>query len=384
MGRITSWSARGASGNAGQLLGHRAAGDRHAIAVQQTGLQQHLQHLRHAAGPVEVDRDILARRLQVAQHRHLLADALEVVDRPFDFSRRGDRQEVQHRVGRAAGGHDQRDSVLDGVVRDDVARAQVVLDGFDEHARRFRRGIGLLRVRRGHLRRTQQADAQGLERRRHRVGGIHAPARADARAGVLLDAVVVLLRHRARGERAHRLERRHDGQRLALPLPGLDGAGVDVDRRHVHPCHRHNATRHVLVAAADNQHAVHALAVDRRLDRVGDHFARDQRILHAFGAHADAVGHGRHAEHLRHRAGFLQRRHRPVDQRLDAGVARIHRAVAVGHADDRLLEIAVAEPHGAQHRAIRGAGDALRDQFGAAVERHAGILGLKRCSRCFV
>ena len=66
----------------------------------------------------------------------------------------------------------------------------------------------------------------------------------------------------------------------------------------------------------------------------------------------------------------LQRRHRAVDQRLDAGIAGIHRAVAVGHADDRLLEIAVAEADGAQHRAIRRACDALCDESGAAIERH--------------
>ena len=96
---------------------------------------------------------------------------------------------------------------------------------------------------------------------------------------------------------------------------------------------------------------------------VGDDFARHERIFHALGAHADAVGDGRHAEHLRHRARFLQRRHRAVDERLDAGVARIHRAVAIGDADDRLLEIAVAKTDGAQHRAIGRAGDTLRDEL---------------------
>ena len=75
----------------------------------------------------------------------------------------------------------------------------------------------------------------------------------------------------------------------------------------------------------------------------------------------------------------FERGHRAVDQRLDAGVARIHRRVAVGHADDRLVEVAVAEADGAQHRAVGRAGDALRDESGAAVERHAGILGWTRC-----
>ena len=65
-----------------------------------------------------------------------------------------------------------------------------------------------------------------------------------------------------------------------------------------------------------------------------------------------------------------QRRHRAVDQRLDAGVARIHGRMAVGDADDRLVEIAVAEADGAQHRAVGRAGDALGDELTASIERH--------------
>src|SRR5258705_3749637 len=59
------------------------------------------------------------------------------------------------------------------------------------------------------------------------------------------------------------------------------------------------------------------LAVHRGLDRVGDHFARDERILHALGAHADPVGDGGKAEYLRHGAGGLDRRGRAVDERLE-------------------------------------------------------------------
>src|ERR1700682_2741753 len=52
---------------------------------------------------------------------------------------------------------------------------------------------------------------------------------------------------------------------------------------------------------------------------------------------------------------------RVADQRLYTRVARIHRRVAVGDADDRLFEIAVAEANGAQHGAVGRAGDAVRD-----------------------
>ena len=69
-----------------------------------------------------------------------------------------------------------------------------------------------------------------------------------------------------------------------------------------------------------------------------------------------------------------ERRHGAIDERLDAGIARIHRRMAVGDADDRLLEIAVAETDRAQHRAVGRARDALRDEMAAFVERHRGVL----------
>ena len=188
-----------------------------------------------------------------------------MVHRHFGGGRDG--EIVQHRVGRATGRHDQRDRILDRFPGDDVARLEVALDRLDQHARRFGRGIGLLAVGRGHLRASQQTDAERLERRRHGVRRVHAAARAHARAGVALDAVVIFLRHLAGGERADRLERRNDGERLAFPLARLDRARVDVDAWNVHPRERDHAARHVLVAAADDEHAVHALAVDRRLDR---------------------------------------------------------------------------------------------------------------------
>jgi hypothetical protein len=110
------------------------------------------------------------------------------------------------------------------------------------------------------------------------------------------------------------------------------------------------------------QHAVHQLAIHRGFDRIGDHFARYERVLHTLGSHADAVGDRGKAEHLRLGARGLERGHGAVHQRLDARIAGIHRGVAVGHADDRLVEVAVLEAHGAQHGAIGRARHALGDQ----------------------
>ena len=120
------------SGNAGELVGQRAPGDRHALSMQHTVVEQDAQDLRHAARGVEIGGDETSRRLELAQHRHALAHALEVVDRPLDAGGSGDRKIVQHRVGRAARRHHQRDRVFDRVACDDIARLQLALDGVDQ------------------------------------------------------------------------------------------------------------------------------------------------------------------------------------------------------------------------------------------------------------
>ena len=256
-----------------QFLGDGAAGDGHAVAVQQSVGKQHLQHLRGAAGLVQIGNDIFTRGFEVAQHRHLAANALEVVDGPFDFGRRCDGEVMQHRVGRTAGGHDQAHHILDRLARDDVARTDVLPDRVDQRLGRFPGGIDFLRVRRGHRRGMHQAHAKCFERGGHGVGGIHAAAGAYGRTRVLFDAIVVFLAHLAGAECPDRLESTGNGQVLALPVAGLDAARVNVDRGHVHARDGDHSARHVLVAAADDQRAVHHLAVDGGFDGVGDHFA---------------------------------------------------------------------------------------------------------------
>jgi hypothetical protein len=199
----------------------------------------------------------------------------------------------------------------------------------------------------------------------HHIRGVLTAAGADGQGSVPLDTLEILSAHLAGGERAHGFERAHDRELLSLPEARLDSAGIDEDAGYVDARHRHHAARHVLVATSDAYDSVHALSADRDFDGVGNHFARYERILHPLRAHADSVGHGWKAEDLGHRAGLLQRCYRALDQRLDAGIAGIHRAVAVGHADDRLVEISVAEAT-ARSRAVRRTGHALRNDATAA------------------
>jgi hypothetical protein len=113
MGRITSWSARGASGTSASTSAMVLPVMVMQSPCSRPAFQQHFITWRECRRPVQVHRQVLAAGLQVAQHRGLLAHALEVVDGPFHAGRMGDGQEVQHRVGRAAGGHDHGHGVLD-------------------------------------------------------------------------------------------------------------------------------------------------------------------------------------------------------------------------------------------------------------------------------
>src|SRR6202023_3989923 len=101
----------------------------------------------------------------------------------------------------------------------------------------------------------------------------------------------------------------------------------------------HQAAGLVLVATRDRDQAVHLVSAPADLDAAGDLLARGQRVAHALGAHADAVRAGRKTPGLRHAARGLHGLDGAVDERADAGIARVHGRVAVRDPDDRLAEI---------------------------------------------
>src|SRR5262249_14159744 len=102
-------------------------------------------------------------------------------------------------------------------------------------------------------------------------------------------------------------------------------------------------------------------------------FARDQRVLHALGAHGDAIADGDGAEGLRHGLRLAHGGDGALGQIVETGVAGRDGAVAVGNADDRLVEVLVAKPDGAKHGAV---GSALKSLgYGAAAKIVAHIKG---------
>ncbi len=77
-----------------KILLNGLPGDRHAVTMQDTIFQKHLHHPRNAACFMKVGCDVLARRLQIAQHRHFFLDAFEILDRQRHLCRMGDGKQM--------------------------------------------------------------------------------------------------------------------------------------------------------------------------------------------------------------------------------------------------------------------------------------------------
>ncbi|CQR33060.1 hypothetical protein THICB1_30021 [Thiomonas arsenitoxydans] len=360
----------GLGGNVPEILGHSLAVDGDAVAMQYTGFKQNFHHLRNAASAVQIGGDISARGLHVAEHWGALANHLEVFDGKRHFGGMRNGQQMQHRVGRAARGHDHGSSVFQRLAGDDVARLQPGAHRGEQRLARIARGLHFFLMHIRHGGRVRQRHAHGLDGAGHGVGGVHAAAGAAGGHRALLDGVEIGIAHTPGGVFAHGLEDRDDVQILALVMARQNGAAIDENTRHIAAQHTDHGAGHVFVAAAHGDHAVHPLALHAGLDAVGNDFARHQRVLHALGAHGHAVGNGRRAEHLRIAASGAHALDGGVGQALQAGVARGDGGVRVGNADHRIAEVRLLVAHGIEHGAIGRTRCAHGDVFGTQFLGH--------------
>ena len=249
--------------------------------MQQARVEQLLHHDLHAADAVEIDHVVLAVRLHVGDVRDARADAVEVVELELDARLVGDREQVQHRVGRTAERHHDRDRVLERLLGHDLAGPEVELEQVHHRPARLVREVVAAAVDRRRRRAPGQRHADRLAHRRHRVRGEHARARTFGRARAPLDLTELVLGDRAGRARADGLEHAHDVERLVLVVAGQDRAAVEEHRRQVDPGRGHQHAGQALVAARERDERVEALGVHHALDRVGDDLARHERAAHA-------------------------------------------------------------------------------------------------------
>ena len=123
---------------------------------------------------------------------------------------------------------------------------------------------------------------------------------------------------------------------------------------------------HVLIAARDADQAVKAVAARDQLDGIGDHLARDQRRLHAFGAHGDAVRYGDGVELHRRAARLADALLHGFRDLAKVEVTRPDLGPRVRNTDDGLVQVFFAEADTTQITARSRAGRAFGECCGLA------------------
>ena len=352
--------------------------------MQQARVEQRLHDDGHAADAVDVVHDVLAEGLQVADVRHLVADAVEVVEGQLDLGLVRDREQVQHDVGGAAEGHGDGDRVLERLLGEDVAGGDAEAQQVDDGLARAVREVVAAAVGRGRGGRAGQAHAERLGDGGHRVGGVHAAAGALAGGEGALDALRVVLRlilpafTAPTASKESMIVMSFSVPSLSLTQPGRDRAGVEEDAGEVEPRGGHEHAGQRLVAAGEQHGAVEALGHHDGLDAVGDDLAADEGEVHALVAHRDAVGDGDRAELQRVAAAGVHALLRRLREPVEAQVAGRDLVPGRRDADLGLVPVGVAHADGAEH-AARGRGlDAVGDDA-----RLRGLMSIRHRLRAF-
>ena len=153
-----------------------------------------------------------------------------------------------------------------------------------------------------------------------------------------------------------------DAVGLRASVAGGDGAAVEHEAGDVEAGEGHDGGGHVLVAAGDADEAVEGVAAGDEFDGVGDDFAGDERGLHAFGAHGDAVGDGDGVELHGRAAGFADALLDGLGDLAEMEVAGADLGPGVGDADDGLVQVFLgeADARGSRRGRRRGEGPSVR------------------------
>ncbi|GAD53673.1 hypothetical protein MBEHAL_2433 [Halarchaeum acidiphilum MH1-52-1] len=279
-----------------EFLGDRVAGDGHRVAVEVAALEEAADDDWDAPDVVEVLHDARATGLEVRDLRRALADLVELLDGELNARLRGEREDVQDAVRGPAERDLHGDGVLEGLLREDVARAAVVLDGVEGDLPGLPGDFEALLALGERGRGAEGRETERLADGGHRVRGEHPTTGARAGTGLVLHLDEFLLGHVAGRDAADALEDVLHRYLAALVVAGHDRPAVEEHRGKVGADGGHHHAGEVLVAAADGDERVHALGEGNEFDGVRDHLARDERGLHALRPHRDGVADGDGAE----------------------------------------------------------------------------------------
>ena len=370
---ILSRSLLGVGGGLGEGL----AGDGHGVTMHEVRIDHALGHHRGAAREIEIERGVLSARHHVAEEWSAPGNLIEVIDgqRNARLTRKPD--QVKHAVRGAAAGSNSGNRVLKRLPGQDVLRQKAARKNIHDQLADFLADSVLALIDSRCRGRTHRRKADELHRHGHGVRRVLAATGARARAGDIFQLGEFFVTELASGVGPNRLVNGANRHFLVMPVSGHDGATVEQHRRNVQTNGRHREPGKRLVTGADADNRIEHVATRYQLNRVGDDLARNQRGLHALGAHRDTV---------RDRDGvqFLRRATGRADPFLDVlcqltlvQVARHGLDPAMGHANDRALEIIVIESGPLEH--CPGPGSIVPIEDHAALVPHVKGCAVRGC-----
>ena len=345
------------------LLGFLCAGGAHDVPISQLGFQRRVVDGVHVgvqlaralefaedagdtAGTVHIGDLPLAGGAGLADARHGVRDALDVVQGEVHIGGLGHGENVQHGVGGTTHGHIHGHGVLEGFLGGDGARQHgivgivVVLVGdLDDLLGGTLEQVLAVGVGGEDGAVAGQGQADGLGQAVHRVGGEHAGAGAAGRADGLLIVEQFLIGDAVVGGGVHHVDKvgALDGAVGEHRGAGLHRTTGDEHGRDVEAQGGHQHARHDLVAVRDADECVGTVRVALVFDGVGDDVAGGQGVEHAGVTHGDAVVHGHRVELARDAASFLDSLGNDAADLVEVDVAGQELIERVGDGDDGLL-----------------------------------------------
>lgn len=323
----------------GQILCQRAPRDGPAVAVQQTGPPQVFQQNRRPAELVQVDHRLRAAGSEAAENRRPFQNGLQVSQIEGHARFLGQRQQMNHTIGRAADGGDRDGGVLERLPRQDVARAELLFEqGPDQSAGRL--AVGRL------------AGVDGRDRTalgRHQPDGFHrnAPgvergrdaAATRPRTGHPADLVGFGLRNRADAGVSLGVVDIEDRHRPPLVTARVNAAAAEQQAGDVHPGQGHRETGAVFIAVMQPDHRVVTVGRNNALGGVGDQVPRRQAGAPPFQTLRQIVADARRAEGKPQQSRIPATRGHLLRQAVSMHVAQVAFEQRYSNADLRLVEV---------------------------------------------
>ena len=180
---------------------------------------------------------------------------------------------MQHRICRSPQSRNHRNRIFQSLPRKNIPRPNPFSrQSHDRFACLPRIHLFVWRNRR-HRRAIRQTQSHRLNRTSHRVSRVHSTTRTRSRNRTTLNLPQLRLTNRTLRPLPHRFKDTNNIQLLFPDTPRQNRSPVNKDRRPIQPQHRHDTTRHVLIAPAERHQPIKSLTPRHRLNRVRNHLS---------------------------------------------------------------------------------------------------------------